>query len=151
MYDWITEDQVFVTGTPQFDFHFRPEFYLSREEYCRQIDADPARPIVFYATGMANHMPGEPDIVEGIADMLNDFGPDVRPQLLVRVYPKDRTGRFDDLKRRRSDILFPAVAWEPAWLTPKAEDSQALVNVLRHCSLGINVASTLFAGAMHVR
>jgi hypothetical protein len=143
MYDWVNEDQVFVTGTPQFDFHFRPEFYLDRDEFCRQIGADSRRPIVFYATGMANHMPGEPEIVEQIADLLMGIDQRVKPQLMVRVYPKDQTGRFDELKKRRPDILFPEVAWESAWLTPKAEDSYALVNSLRHCSLGINVASTL--------
>ena len=40
---------------------------------------------------MANHMPDEPHIVEGIGNILlqmKEFG---RPQLLVRVYPKDRT------------------------------------------------------------
>lgn len=141
MYDWVAENQVFVTGTPQFDFHFRPEFYLDRHKYCKEIGADPRRPIVFYATGMANHMPGEPEIVEQIADMLKTV--EAKPQLLVRVYPKDLTGRFDELKKRRHDILFPEVAWESAWLTPKAEDSFALVNALRHCALGINVASTV--------
>lgn len=143
MYDWIKPENVFATGTPQFDFHFRSEFYLSREEFCEGIGADPSRPIIFYATGMANHMPGEPAIVEEIADMLLDFAPQNRPQLLVRVYPKDKTGRFEELKARRDDIVFPSVAWEPAWLTPKFEDSYALVNTLRHCSLGINVASTV--------
>lgn len=144
MYSWIDPDNVFVTGTPQFDFHFREEFYLSRDEYCAKIGADVERPIVFYATGMANHMPGEPEIVEAIADMLADSStfPD-RPQLLVRVYAKDKTGRFDELKRRRPDILFPQVAWNTSWLTPKSEDSGMLVNAIRHCSLGINVASTL--------
>jgi hypothetical protein len=143
MYEWIKPENVFVTGTPQFDFHFRPEFYLSREAYCEQIGADPNRPIVFYATGMPNHMPGETEIVENIADMLMAYDPEVRPQLLVRVYPKDRSGRFEQLKNCRKDILFPAVAWEEAWLTPKFEDSYALVNALRHCSIGINVASTV--------
>lgn len=143
MYGWVKPENVFVTGSPQFDFHFRPEFYLSREEYCRTVDADPSRPIVFYATGMANHMPGEPEIVEEIADMLTEFDPKERPQLLVRIYPKDQTGRFDEVMGRRKDILFPRVAWEPAWLTPKYEDSFALVNTLRHCALGINVASTV--------
>lgn len=143
MYDWIREDQVFVTGTPQFDFHFDPKYYLDRHEYCRSVGADPARPIVLYTTGMANHMPGEPEIVEQIADMLNKRSGDARPQLLVRVYGKDRTGRFDELKGRRRDILFPDVSWESSWLTPKPEDSPALVNALRHCSLGINVASTV--------
>lgn len=143
MYGWIKPQNVFVTGTPQFDFHFRSEFYQTREEFCEHVGADPNRPIVFYATGMANHMPGEPEIVEGIADMLKEFDAKNRPQLLVRVYPKDRTGRFNALKSRRKDILFPTVEWEEAWLTPKYEDSYALVNTLRHCSLGINVASTI--------
>ena len=144
MYSWINPDNVFVTGTPQFDFHFREEFYLSRKDYCERIGADVDRPIVFYATGMPNHMPGEPEIVEALADMLADSStfPD-RPQLMVRVYAKDKTGRFDELKRRRPDILFPQVAWSPSWLTPKSEDSVMLVNTLRHCSVGINVASTL--------
>lgn len=141
MYDWIRSENVFVTGTPQFDFHFDPELYQSREDFCRSIGADPRRPIVLYSTGMANHMPGEPEIVEGIADMLGEMKES--PQLLVRVYPKDRTGRFDELKERRKDILFPTIAWEPSWLTPKYEDSFALVNSLRHSAVGINVASTI--------
>lgn len=143
MYEWIRPEQVFVTGTPQFDFHFQPKFYQSREEFCAQIGADPKRPIVLYTTGMANHMPGEPEIVEGIADTLRKIGGENPPQLLVRVYAKDLTGRFENLKQRRPDILFPDVAWEKSWLTPKYEDSYALVNALRHSALGINVASTV--------
>jgi hypothetical protein len=143
MYNTIRPETVFVTGTPQFDFHFRREFRWTREHFCRQIGADPARPIVMYATGMANHMPGEPQIVERISRILasmTDLGP---PQLLVRVYPKDRTGRFEELKTRYPDILFPEVPWEPAWLTPKPEDSYLLTNSLRHSAVGINIASTI--------
>lgn len=143
MYDWIKPENVFVTGTPQFDTHFWETNYMTREDYCTQIGADPFRPLVLYTTGMANHMPGEPEIVEEIADILAAYPPDTRPQLLVRVYAKDLTGRFDDLRERRSDILFADPIWEPEWLTPKPEDSIALVNALRHCALGINVASTV--------
>lgn len=143
MYEWIRPENVFVTGTPQFDFHFQPEFYQSREDFCRSINADPSRPIVLYTTGMANHMPDEPEIVEEIADFLKEIDPNNPPQLLVRVYPKDLTGRFEELKARRPDILFPKIAWEESWLTPKFEDAYALTNALRHCALGINVASTV--------
>lgn len=143
MYEWIREEQVFVTGTPQFDFHFQPRFYQSREDFCAGVGADPARPVVLYSTGMANHMPGEPEIVEEIADLLKEIGGERTPQLLVRVYPKDLTGRFDELKARRNDILFPKIAWEEGWLTPKFEDSFALVNTMRHVDFGINVASTI--------
>jgi hypothetical protein len=88
-------------------------------------------------------MPGEPLIVEGIADLLSemtDIGP---PQLLVRVYPKDRTNRFADLQGRRRDILFPSIPWERAWFTPKLEDAYLLTNMLRHADVGINIASTV--------
>ena len=143
IYPAIQSDQIAVVGTPQFDFHFRPENHWSREEFCRRVSADPGRPVVLYSTGMANHMPGEPGVVEDIANMLGrmrQFGP---PQLLVRVYPKDRTGRFEELKKRRPDILFPAIPWEAAWLTPKMDDLPLLTNMLRHCAAGINIASTV--------
>ena len=143
IYRNVSPDRVFVTGTPQFDAHFRTNNYWSREEFCAQVGADPARPIVLYTTGMANHMPGEPQIVQGIANMLrsmNDFGP---PQLLVRLYPKDRTGRFEEFKRSNPDIIFPRVPWESAWLTPEIEDTPLLTNTLRHAAVGINIASTI--------
>lgn len=143
IYPHVHADHVFVTGTPQFDFHFRPEYIWTREDFCANVGADPHRPIVLYTTGMSNHMPGEPRIVEGIADMLaemTEFGP---PQLLVRVYPKDQTGRFDDLRQSRKDILFPVIPWEPNWLTPLLEDTYMLTNMLCHADLGINIASTV--------
>ncbi|MGH9013061.1 MAG: hypothetical protein ACRDZ1_03855 [Acidimicrobiia bacterium] len=143
MYPSVDPAAVFVTGTPQFDAHFRTEHAWSREEYCGRIGADPERPIVLYSTGMPNHMPGEPSIVEGIADRLARRGDLGRPQLVVRVYAKDRTGRFHDLARRRPDIIFPPVPWEPNWLTPLPEDTALWSNILRHADVGINVASTV--------
>jgi hypothetical protein len=143
IYDSIRPEQVVVTGTPQFDFHFRREFYWTKEEFCKYVGADPSRPIVLYSTGMANHMPGESNIVEGIAQMLREANLDSPPQLLVRVYPKDRTGRFEEVKRRNPDVLFPEIPWEPDWLTPRIEDSYLLTNMLRHASVGINIASTV--------
>lgn len=143
IYDHVRDDQIVVTGSPQFDFHFRKSFYTERSEFCESIGADPDRPIVLYTTGMANHMPGEEEIVEEIADMLSDISTETKPQLLVRVYAKDLTGRFDELKNRRKDILFPEVAWEKEWLTPRFEDCAALVNTLRHCDVGVNIASTV--------
>jgi len=143
IYKTVKPEQVFVTGTPQFDFHFRPEFYWTREEFCRKVGADPARPIVLYSTGMANQTPGEPVIVERIAKLIRqmrEFGP---PQLLVRVYPKDRTDRFERVKRENPDVLFPEVAWEPNWLTPQLEDAYTLTNTLRHAAAGINIGSTV--------
>jgi len=143
IYDNIRPDQVFVTGTPQFDFHFRPELQWSREDFCARVGADASRPIVLYSTGMANHMPGEPQIVESIAAMLRDMSDLGSPQLMVRVYPKDQTGRFEQVRRSNPDVLFPTIPWEPNWQTPRPEDSPLLTNMLKHVAAGINVASTV--------
>lgn len=143
MYEWIDPNHVFITGTPQFDLHFREENYMDRGEYCERVGADPSRPIVLYTSGMANHMPGEPEIVEHIADVLSKFPTGNRPQLMVRVYAKDLTGRFDELRARRPDIIFADPIWDPRWLTPKPEDASMFVNALRHSAVGINIASTI--------
>jgi hypothetical protein len=143
IYNKTKEDQVFVTGTPQFDFHFNNKYYWSREKFCKRINADPSRPIVLYSTGMAEHMVGEHLVVEGIANILTEmenYGP---PQLVVRVYPKDNTGRFEYLKGKYPNILFPEILWDKETITPKYKDCYLLTNMLRHCSVGINVASTI--------
>lgn len=143
IYRSLRRRQIFVTGTPQFDFHFRPEFHWPREEFCRRTGADPKRPIVLYSTGMANHVIGEPWVVERIADILKEMTEHGPPQLLVRILPKGPQGHFDDLERKRQDILFPRAPWESSWLTPTIEDAYLLTNTLRHSALGINIASTI--------
>ena len=143
IYNSVKQEQVIVTGSPQFDLHFRPEFHWSRRDFCKKVGADPERPIILYSTGMANHMPGEPVIVERLAAMLREmkeFGP---PQLMVRVYPKDHSKRFEEVAARNPDVLFPEIPWEPNWLTPQVEDTYLLTNMLRHAAMGINIASTI--------
>lgn len=142
IYRKIKPENVYISGTPQFDFHFKKENILSREEYCRLIGADPSRPIILYTTGMLNLMPGEEAVVEGIADKLLKM-PDPKPQLVVRVYPKETSGRFEPMKARRKDIIFPKIPWEQNYFTPMPEDLKLWTNMLEHCEAGINVASTV--------
>lgn len=143
LYPRIPSANVFVTGTPQFDFHFDPKYHWTREEFCRRVGLDPKRPFFVYTTGMPNYMPEEMRVVEGIADLLAGMTDLGSPQLLVRVYPKDRTTRFDELRSRRRDIIFSPVNWEQVWLTPRPDDVELYTNTLRHCVAGINISSTV--------
>lgn len=143
IYQQLSSQQILVTGTPQFDFHFRGEFHWTRETYCSEIGADPKRPIVLYTTGMANHVIGEPAIIEIIADILHEIAHTPPPQLIVRIYPKGPQSCFDDLKKNRNDILFPEVQWEQNYLTPHYEDLYHYTNSIRHADIGINIASTV--------
>src|SRR3954469_593819 len=64
MYPSVDPSCISVTGTPQFDAHFDRSIEWSRDRYADLIGADPERPIILYSTGMPNHMPGEPWLVE---------------------------------------------------------------------------------------
>ncbi len=112
IYPNISPDQVIVTGSPQFDFHVRGDKRMSREEFCRTLGMDPKRPVILYTTGMPNHMPFEEEIVELLLHTLRTFPEPRRPQLMVRVYAKDATGRFERIFARHPDLVKAPVLWE---------------------------------------
>lgn len=143
IYPRVSSAAVTVTGTPQFDPHFWPDQHLSRNEVCSRIGVDPNRPLVLYTTGMANHMPHEPEIVEALARSLGDRTDLGRPQVVLRVYAKDRSGRFEHLRGRLDNLVEMPVLWEPNWLTPLPEDTVLWSSVLAAVDCGINVASTV--------
>lgn len=134
-----------VTGTPQFDHYFqnfhKPD--LSREEFCEYYNLDSKRPIVLYSTGMPHHMPGEPIIVNRILDAFKrDYPLGERPQLVLRVYPKDHSGRFEPL-RNLEDIVFQDPLWNEALMLPSVDAKYILKQTLRNVDVGINIASTI--------
>ena len=64
-------------------------------------------------------------------------------KLVIRTYAKDRADVFTELEQRRTDIIVPEVKWEKNFFTPLEEDQIFFTNLLRHCELGVNVASTI--------
>jgi hypothetical protein len=144
IYPSTSPDRVFVTGTPQFDFHFKPEFHLEREELCRRIGADPQRPLVLYTTGVDRHFPEEHRHVEVVARLLQDIDVSPKPQLVVRTYVKGTSPEMKALATKRlPGVVFPPVLWEKNWFTPLFEDLAIYTSLLRHTSIGINTASTV--------
>ncbi|MGF1504580.1 MAG: hypothetical protein ACFB51_05515 [Anaerolineae bacterium] len=144
IYPQLDPDRVVPVGTPQFDFHFQPEFILSREELARRIGFDPARPYVLYTTGIAGHFPGETGHVDFVIERLAAC--ENRPQLVVRVYAKDSSGRFDPYRERYASsdhVFFPRMKWDDEWLMPEYDDLYEFTSMVHHAALGINAASTV--------
>ena len=96
IYPKVKPENVFVTGTPQFDFHFKPEFLLAREELCRRIGLDPARPFILYTSGIWNHFYEEHKHVELVIRLLQGIPVQPKPQLVVRNYAK---GTAEELRK----------------------------------------------------
>lgn len=141
IYPTLKDNQVTVTGTPQFAFHFDETQYLSREKFLQSLGLKADEKYVLYSSGMSHHMPHEPDVAELLADQLAEINPNLK--LVIRTYAKDQGDVFDALKDRRKDIIIPDVQWEKNYQTPLIEDQHFFTNLLLHCELGVNVASTI--------
>jgi hypothetical protein len=144
IYPDIKARNVFVTGSPQFDYHFKPEFQLTREDLCRKIGIDPARPYVLYTTGISRHFLEEHRHVEAVIRHLKEMDTNPKAQLVVRTYVKGTSPEMKVLAARRiPDVVFPPVLWEQRWQTPMYEDLALYSSLLRHAALSINAASTV--------
>lgn len=144
LYPQVGADRVFATGTPQFDYHARSENQLGREELCREVGIDPARPYVLYTTGIDNHFFHEHLHVRKVAEILGRLDLPSRPQLVVRTYAKGTSPEMRALAAEGlPDVVFPPVLWDAEWQTPRYEDLALYTSLLRHTALGINAASTV--------
>jgi hypothetical protein len=90
---------------------------------------------------MSHHLPYEPYVVERIADKIKEIG--VKYRLVVRTYAKDKYDVFEELKKKRPDIIIPNVQWEKNYQTPLEDDQIFFSSLLKHCIAGMNVASTV--------
>lgn len=144
IYPQTPADHVYVTGTPQFDFHFKPEYHLEREDLCTRLGIDPSRPYILYTTGYSKDFNDEHKILEEVIHFVQETELQPKPQLVVRTYLKGNSPEMVALSHQDlPDVIFPAVQWERRWLTPLYEDIFTYTNLLRHTALGINAASTV--------
>lgn len=144
IYPRIQESNVFVTGTPQMDFHFNPELVMPRVELCRRIGIDAARAFILYTTGIDRHFPKEHLHVELVIKLLKELSLPVQPQLVVRNYIKGTSPEMKALSERKiEDVVFPPMLWDMAWATPRPEDLELYCSLVYHAAMSINAASTV--------
>jgi hypothetical protein len=144
IYPDFNPENVFVTGTPQFDYHFKDEFIIPKEELAEIIGFDPSRPYILYTTGIDSHFPEEHLHLEKVIQFINELDLPVRPQLIVRTYVKGTSAQMYAIRDRNlPDVIFPKVEWDEVMFTPSYSDLSIYSSLLRYADLGINVASTV--------
>jgi hypothetical protein len=140
-YSNIKKDNVFVTGTSQFDFHFDEKFIDSKEKLYDFLKIPYDKKIVLYSTGMAYYVPKEHVVVKEISKVLKKIDKNI--QLVVRIYAKDNNTEYYKLRENNESISIPDHFWELNHLTPTIKDITLFNSLINHCSIGINVASTV--------
>ena len=150
-YPDLVKNNVFITGSPQFEFYFKENLFVSRKEFCKKWGFNEDRPIICYSGDDTLTSPYDPDYLADVAEELNKIAKDKQPQILLRKCPADLSNRFDWVVKKYPDLI---TIVNPLWVSdtdnlhwatayPSVEDVALLVNICRHCNAVINVGSTM--------
>jgi CDP-Glycerol:Poly(glycerophosphate) glycerophosphotransferase len=139
-YHGIDAERIEVTGWPQTDVYHRKR---PREEYdavLRELDLDPARPVVLVMGNTPTNAPFEQQFVERLVHWWEESGAAQRFSLLFRPHPRDRQWR---------ERFAAALSREHAAVQePSFTDLETLAVLLQHGDVVLSNAGTILLDAL---
>lgn len=143
----IPDEQISITGTPQFDFHANPQYLKSFDWTTSQLGIE-QKPYLLYCANHYALTPDEPKLVEQIVTALQQNSILQPYTIVLRLHPMDDYGRWASLL---NDFPMVRVSYPWAhldednlyWGEPSVDDLVLFSNTLRYCSLVFNIASTI--------
>lgn len=156
-YPFVKENQVFVTGTPQFEPHYNISLKQNRADFFKAYDLDIKKKYICYSGDDETTSPLDQFYLEDLANVvrrLNDQGENLG--IIYRKCPVDFTDRYDAVISKNKDII---EVLDPIWkqvgsqwnqVLPTPEDFKMLFNVCEHSEFVTNVcSSTVFDFVAH--
>jgi hypothetical protein len=149
-YPYVDDDQVIVTGTPQFENHFKLEDLIDKELFFKQNGLDIEKKYICYSGDDQTTSPYDPnyllDLIKAVRN-LNESGSQLG--IIFRRCPVDFSDRFDEILKENKDIVIAIVPkWDKVgegWNTilPTPEDSILQMNIVAHTELVVNLGSSM--------
>lgn len=149
-YPYIKEEQVFVTGTPQFEPHFDETKMISKEEFFRQNSLDLNKKYICYSGDDITTCPDDPQYLKDVAIAVRELNKKGHSLGIVfRRCPVDFSSRYDSVIAEYNDVIVAIVPkWErkgEMWNTilPTADDVILQINTIAHTEMVINLGSSM--------
>ncbi len=143
-YPEISEEQIAITGTPQFDFYSEEESIMDRDKFAEAFDLDPKKQWVCFSGCDAKTSPHDAKYLEDVADAIKGED-DI--QLLFRQVPVETAKRYESVLLNHPEIKHLPPFWNKGshWneFYPLPKDISHLVNLSYHCATVINIGSTM--------
>ncbi|TBN03603.1 UDP-glycosyltransferase [Hyunsoonleella flava] len=156
-YPFVKDEQIFVTGTPQFEPHYDKSLKLSRTEFFEAYNLDINKKYICYSGDDETTSPLDQYYLEDLANTvrsLNSKGYNLG--IIYRKCPVDFTSRYNAVIEANKDIIEVV---DPIWkqvgehwneILPAKEDFKMLYNVCEHSEFVTNVcSSTVFDFVAH--
>ncbi len=147
-YPFIVENQVFVTGTPQFETHFDESLALSREAFFEEHGLDNSKRYICYSGDDVTTSPLDQYYLEDLINVIRSLNLEGENLgVIYRKCPFDSSDRYDLVLEQNKDVV---KVINPLWervhgvgdLMPLAEDAQLLYNICEHSEMVVNICST---------
>jgi hypothetical protein len=145
----VKPERIFITGTPQFDFHNSNKFLRSRGDTLKQFDLEQTDRYLLYCANHIHLTPGEPELLENLIQKLQGDAQLNDIKLIVRLHPLDNYDRWQFLFEKFKGRLRLSIPWShpvkenPALGMVTEEDMVKFVNLLRYAETVLNIASTV--------
>lgn len=140
-------EQVCVAGVPQFDIYARPDSFVTREEFCRRIGADPEKQLITLTTIPPVLYTYHDVVIDEILAAMRSGRFGGPTQLLVRVHPRDDIGKYERFVGEPDVIVEKpfqqTIVAEGSNVDPSRDNRLHLANTLKHSDVIVNVASTI--------
>ncbi|CAM4305397.1 UDP-glycosyltransferase [Flavobacterium terrigena] len=149
-YPNIKNEQVKITGTPQFETHFDEENYVTRDAFFAKYNLDTNKKYICYSGDDITTCPDDERYLEAVVNAvsnLNSKGNNLG--IILRKSPVDFSNRYHEVLEKFKDIIVPI---DPKWakigdgwntVLPLKEDNAVLVNTIRHSEIVINLGSSM--------
>ncbi len=156
-YPFVKAEQIFVTGTPQFEPHYNEALKIPKVEFFKRQGLDVDKKYICYSGDDETTSPLDQYYLEDLAHVVRRLnGKGYNLGIIYRKCPVDFTPRYNAVINAYKDVI---TVIDPIWkqvgdqwnqVLPAKEDFEMLYNVCEHSEFVTNVcSSTVFDFVVH--
>ncbi len=150
-YPFVKDEQLFVTGSPQFEPHFNDDLKKSRKEFFLENNLDPAKRYICFSGDDITTSPDDPTYLYDVAEVVQKINREgFNLGIIFRRCPVDFSNRYDVILEMFKDVIFSI---DPLWthtegsgwneVFPTKDDLQLQVNTILHTEMVVNIGSSM--------
>ena len=149
-YPEVLPENVFITGSPQFEPHFDLSLRMEKQKFFREHELDIEKKYICFSGDDITTSPDDPQYLLDVAEAvvkINSEGNNLG--IIFRRCPVDFSDRYDHVLEKYPDLIVPI---KPEWkqtggnwssVFPAREDIGLLINTILHSCMVINLGSSM--------
>ena len=149
-YPEILDENIIVTGTPQFEFYQDKINIIDKKSFFETYDLNENKKIICFSGDDVLTSPDDPKYLQDVSEEIVKAGLENEYQILFRRCPVDISGRYEEVIKKYPDLIKEVIPkWnfnsDSSWTTiyPIFDDVKLLVSTVFYSDVVINLGSTM--------